>query len=577
MLTSAHARAARLGIDHFDHHTHGRNPMHCVQSGQSLERVNCPDKMVGTAPRAREGPGQLRVRPRDRGNSPGSAGRTRRRAGGGVRGGTAPRARGGRPQRLRGRDAAGNSPASAGRTGRCRSASATGWEQPRERGEDVARTVRGATPDGTAPRARGGRSHVHRGSARLGNSPASAGRTPSANRNNPFKREQPRERGEDVVLSVLRGGVVGTAPRARGGRQRRPAAAAPPGNSPASAGRTVRLTIGVDVGVEQPRERGEDREITRVPGRDFGNSPASAGRTVAGGTWAHRRWKQPRERGEDGDGRGRLVELMETAPRARGGRAAVAGPAVHRRNSPASAGRTRGVDLATDPGGKQPRERGEDHSEDVFPTMAGGNSPASAGRTRRRRPRRDLQVKQPRERGEDSRRPTGTLPVPETAPRARGGQHHPLGEHRQDGNSPASAGRTCTRRRGPSTWRKQPRERGEDEVVLLVLLAVVETAPRARGGPRPPRRRLSVRGNSPASAGRTATRCARCGFGRKQPRERGEDEVVLLVLLAVVETAPRARGGPRPPRRRLSVRGNSPASAGRTLADQQVYGTTAQF
>ncbi|CRK59262.1 FIG00947452: hypothetical protein [Alloactinosynnema sp. L-07] len=73
------------------------------------------------------------------------------------------------------------------------------------------------------------------------------------------RREQPRERGEDLLIESGLDWGRGTAPRARGGRRRGRGWATRSRNSPASAGRTTSARTSSWRIREQPRERGEDR------------------------------------------------------------------------------------------------------------------------------------------------------------------------------------------------------------------------------------------------------------------------------------------------------------------------------
>ncbi len=172
--------------------------------------------------------------------------------------GTAPQARGGPPTGL-------------GRGGRH-------GNSPRRRGEDGDQVAWHPHVQGTAPQARGGPCRWGSGPSRGRNSPAGAGRTHCSLERVTRDREQPRRRGEDMIVC-------------RQARERR----------------------------EQPRRRGEDGSAARRPqpgsgtapqargGRCFpdwrtragGNSPAGAGRTPMG--WAEKKHdgEQPRRRGED--------------------------------------------------------------------------------------------------------------------------------------------------------------------------------------------------------------------------------------------------------------------------------------
>ena len=415
---------------------------------------------------------------------------------------------------------------------------------------------------GAPPRARGGRLQHHPGPRRPGSTPASAGRTrrrPSSQRSGP---EHPRERGEDMARKRMISPDFGAPPRARGGRSALAHLGRCAGSTPASAGRTRPSQAPARCSSEHPRERGEDVGVSC-------SGTGSAG----------------------------------APPRARGGPAIGHGRPSPTRSTPASAGRTTHPAPAPTCRAEHPRERGEDESaanlewlcRGAPPRARGGRSgirtarstdgstPASAGRTARGTRTGSSIREHPRERGEDRIRGRSDVAREGAPPRARGGRGR--GPLRQGwlGSTPASAGRTRTSRLAQPGRAEHPRERGEDWMLVGVLIALVGAPPRARGGHAqasdvdkrrgaPPRARGGRRadqhpapparehprergedftldtatnlcyGSTPASAGRTATSRRTPPAKREHPRERGEDSRALPAHTVDSGEHPRERG-----------------------------------
>ena len=132
--------------------------------------------------------------------------------------GSSPRARGGLKTEQRAAQSLRLIPASAGRTRRpCRSLSDS-RAHPRERGEDKANFATVEPHNGSSPRARGGLRITRTRRVVIGLIPASAGRTTRPGLTQTWTRAHPRERGEDRSALSHRDTVLGSSPRARGGR-----------------------------------------------------------------------------------------------------------------------------------------------------------------------------------------------------------------------------------------------------------------------------------------------------------------------------------------------------------------------
>ncbi len=234
--------------------------------------------------------------------------------------GTPPRRRGGPQGRGQDVPAQRNTPASAGRTFARKVMQRGTAEHPRVGGEDPDRWTTGRVLGGSPPRRRGGRERPGRPPAVRRNTPASAG-------------------GQRQRLG-------------RRGLQR---------NTPASAGRTGRCTPTRGSGSEHPRVGGED--ITRATsissgigtpprrrgehprvqrrGRGDRNTPASAGRTTGHLATRSTAAEHPRVGGEDTPTGPIFTSPVGTPSRRRGGHKVESGDCIARRDTPASAGRTR--------------------------------------------------------------------------------------------------------------------------------------------------------------------------------------------------------------------------------------------
>ena len=295
------------------------------------------------------------------------------------RDGSAPRARGTRRGERGGGQFVRISPACAGNTAGTLRAPGTSPDQPRVRGEHVTGTVTGGTPPGSAPRARGTRDAATVGLAHRRISPACAGNTATCANSSPCATDQPRVRGEHARYRPTVGADGGSAPRARGTRRGRAGARATRRISPACAGNTDKFGISRCEHRDQPRVRGEhvvllidDAHVLRI-------SPACAGNTAADEPRRAAEADQPRVRGEHRMNTFSSVGSSGSAPRARGTRRLRRlGPRAQR-ISPACAGNTDPLAARHGHRADQPRVRGE-HAADLPPGHLGsGSAPRARG------------------------------------------------------------------------------------------------------------------------------------------------------------------------------------------------------
>ena len=232
------------------------------------------------------------------------------------------------------------SPACAGNTSAAGRAPAALPDQPRVRGEHIPNAEAVVKLPGSAPRARG--THISAGSPgrRRRISPACAGNTPGCDSTPTPAPDQPRVRGEHTSTASGRAVTTGSAPRARGTLddvvRRLPIQRI----SPACAGNTASPTMIVTLTSDQPRVRGEHRGDTAGTALEFGSaprargtrdrgrqqhadqriSPACAGNTPQASPCPTGRSDQPRVRGEHTADEGIIEVAHGSAPRARGTR-----------------------------------------------------------------------------------------------------------------------------------------------------------------------------------------------------------------------------------------------------------------
>ncbi len=312
-----------------------------------------------------------------------------------------------------------------------------------------------------------------------------------------------------------------------------------------------------------PRRRGGHDPLTNI-GAPRRNTPASAGRTRGERVVGH--WAQG------------------TPPRRRGGQPTPAGALDVSRNTPALAGRTPHARGRRACGSEHPRVGGEDHRVDIAgrgvrgtpPRRRGGlpqrqplgraprNTPASAGRTRSPPVGGRGRLEHPRVGGEDGPTRARAREPGGTPPRRRGGR---LGGDVDDAagrNTPASAGRTCMTSPKVRYEPEHPRVGGEDTWSGGTCHGYGGTPPRRRGGHRVGGGGGHVHRNTPASAGRTTSTASPPTPPPEHPRVGGEDRNSGPLWQSLGGTPPRRRGGRRQPVLGRLQQRNTPASAGRT-------------
>ena len=170
------------------------------------------------------------------------------------------------------------------------------------------------------------------------NTPAYAGKTRRRQECRQKYRKHPRVCGEDSVTPTLSSASGETPPRMRGRLSGGEALFLADRNTPAYAGKTIRMDIHIPTNEKHPRVCGEDSSFAsvlstlletppRMRGRPIricitrgvqGNTPAYAGKTYKEAHKQRCNQKHPRVCGEDFSTAISLLRFIETPPRMRG-------------------------------------------------------------------------------------------------------------------------------------------------------------------------------------------------------------------------------------------------------------------
>ena len=193
----------------------------------------------------------------------------------------------------------GNTPTSVGKTTRSTSSLAASRKHPHKRGEDPGFERWSIDDKETPPQAWGRRRRSAEKEAPVGNTPTSVGKTIGSGNGFATYKKHPHKRGEDFIMTILKGTRMETPPQAWG--------------------------------------RQQQREIYLWVGR---NTPTSVGKTRPPA--AHAPWprKHPHKRGEDGRTGASSSASSETPPQAWGRLFQVISPSQCTRNTPTSVGKT---------------------------------------------------------------------------------------------------------------------------------------------------------------------------------------------------------------------------------------------
>ena len=194
--------------------------------------------------------------------------------------------------------------------------------------------------------------------------------------------DHPRMRGEDFLRNDPCQSPRGSPPHARGRRMRHPSSDSGRRITPACAGKTEPVCLGLPRVRDHPRMRGEDSHLRpnslpihgsppHARGRPFDETlvlgerritPACAGKTGVRPDKHHRWTDHPRMRGEDHPGGTVTSPAKGSPPHARGRLLSVCFGSWLSRITPACAGKTAGASSPQARTTDHPRMRGEDIS-----------------------------------------------------------------------------------------------------------------------------------------------------------------------------------------------------------------------
>ena len=191
--------------------------------------------------------------------------------------GSSPHARGGLHSRHRRPAVDRLIPACAGRAGLTTSGAPGGPAHPRMRGEGAARTARGGGVAGSSPHARGGRELRQPLVDPVGLIPACAGRAGDKMPWPGKKAAHPRMRGEGLVTARVSAQHLGSSPHARGGLHLVLHGAGPVRLIPACAGRARESLVFWTPAAAHPRMRGEGARPAVMAWPIRGSSPHARG------------------------------------------------------------------------------------------------------------------------------------------------------------------------------------------------------------------------------------------------------------------------------------------------------------
>ena len=202
-----------------------------------------------------------------------------------------------------------------------------------------------------------------------------------------------------MAVSMLRTGE-GSPPHARGRRHPTRGRCKHPRITPACAGKTRIIGVECHQRPDHPRMRGEDARVGAVPKLTGGSpphargrrserrtrtspdgiTPACAGKTVALHLGLPRVRDHPRMRGEDCPSRPSLRRIAGSPPHARGRPQSELEEAQRHRITPACAGKTKFIELHDLISPDHPRMRGEDDWLQRLMDAVDGSPPHARGR-----------------------------------------------------------------------------------------------------------------------------------------------------------------------------------------------------
>ena len=222
-----------------------------------------------------------------------------------------------------------------------------------------------------------------------------------------------------------------------------------------------------------------------------------------------------------------------------------------------------GMDKPEGMTGSPPQVRGklERLHEDCAIT---GITPAGAGKTRRccaHRPKFQDHPRRCGENGLDRRRDPSGIGSP---PQVRGKLLEKIGIEKENGITPAGAGKTARKVHGTSCIKDHPRRCGENARTAQDMRLWTGSPPQVRGKPPRCRRKSPMTRITPAGAGKTVVIRRRFALAWDHPRRCGENEMQVITARVSEGSPPQVRGKRRGYTYSLHQKRITPAGAGKT-------------
>ncbi len=196
-----------------------------------------------------------------------------------------------------------------------------------------------------------------------------------------------------------------------------------------------------------------------------------------------------------------------------------------------------------------------------------GITPAGAGKTRRccaHRPKFQDHPRRCGENGLDRRRDPSGIGSP---PQVRGKLLEKIGIEKENGITPAGAGKTARKVHGTSCIKDHPRRCGENARTAQDMRLWTGSPPQVRGKPPRCRRKSPMTRITPAGAGKTVVIRRRFALAWDHPRRCGENEMQVITARVSEGSPPQVRGKRRGYTYSLHQKRITPAGAGKTVTD----------
>ena len=356
--------------------------------------------------------------------------------------------------------------------------------------------------------------------------PAGAGKTTYSANYQCASKDHPRRCGENAASTAFMLAASGSPPQVRGKR----------------SGTNIYSSVGSD----HPRRCGENHCSNRIDRQDNGSppqvrgkrhflassnfrlgiTPAGAGKTFLDEPEKEEQWDHPRRCGENFAGMDKPEGMTGSPPQVRG--------------------------------------KLERLHEDCAIT---GITPAGAGKTRRccaHRPKFQDHPRRCGENGLDRRRDPSGIGSP---PQVRGKLLEKIGIEKENGITPAGAGKTARKVHGTSCIKDHPRRCGENARTAQDMRLWTGSPPQVRGKPPRCRRKSPMTRITPAGAGKTVVIRRRFALAWDHPRRCGENEMQVITARVSEGSPPQVRGKRRGYTYSLHQKRITPAGAGKTVTD----------